>query len=157
MALPCQPLRGAGVSAASRRLSLEAPGAAITAKWSDSARLQFPGALGAGPEGHLIGRFARGPRALCGWDYSAKLTTSEMRRHFTECPLRPTVREGGNGAAGLPGTRGAEVEQPQESPGDQATRGRTHAAGTIPGQWGGPDRRSEERRVGKECRSRWSP
>src|SRR3712207_7728096 len=28
---------------------------------------------------------------------------------------------------------------------------------SMGGSSGGPDRRSEERRVGKECRSRWSP
>jgi len=41
---------------------------------------------------NLIGR-SPGPRMPCGWDCGAKLTTSQMRRHFTECPLRPTVRE----------------------------------------------------------------
>jgi hypothetical protein len=41
---------------------------------------------------NLIGR-SPGPRMPCGWNCGAKLTTSQMRRHFTECALRPTTRE----------------------------------------------------------------
>src|ERR1700704_4188265 len=26
---------------------------------------------------------------VCGWKCGAKLTSTQMRRHFTECPLRP--------------------------------------------------------------------
>jgi hypothetical protein len=39
---------------------------------------------------NLIGR-SPGPRMLCGWGCGAKLTTSQMRRHFTDCPRRPRV------------------------------------------------------------------
>ena len=34
-----------------------------------------------------------GPRMPCGWGCGAKLTTSQMRRHFTDCPRRPTILE----------------------------------------------------------------
>ena len=29
----------------------------------------------------------------CGWGCGAKLTNGQMRRHFTDCPQRPTVLE----------------------------------------------------------------
>jgi hypothetical protein len=34
-----------------------------------------------------------GPRMPCGWGCGAKLTNGQMRRHFTDCPRRPTVQE----------------------------------------------------------------
>ena len=34
-----------------------------------------------------------GPRMPCGWGCGAKLTTSQMRRHFTDCPRRLTILE----------------------------------------------------------------
>lgn len=37
---------------------------------------------------HAGGR-PSGPRMPCGWRCGAKLTASEMRRHFTDCPKRP--------------------------------------------------------------------
>jgi hypothetical protein len=44
----------------------------------------------------IFGRYIRigrspGPRMPCGWGCGAKLTNGEMRRHFTDCPRRPTV------------------------------------------------------------------
>jgi hypothetical protein len=41
---------------------------------------------------NLISR-SPGPRMLCGWGCGAKLTASQMRSHFTNCPRRPTVQE----------------------------------------------------------------
>src|SRR5690349_22327962 len=43
-------------------------------------------------------------------------------------------------------------------PSPSATRRRAQSGATVPGKAGSRvRRRSEERRVGKECRSRWSP
>jgi len=41
---------------------------------------------------NLVGR-SPGPRMPCGWGCGARLTNGEMRRHFTDCPRRPTVLE----------------------------------------------------------------
>jgi hypothetical protein len=41
---------------------------------------------------NLIGR-SPGPRMRCGWECGAKLTTSEMRGHFTKCSMRPKILE----------------------------------------------------------------
>jgi len=38
----------------------------------------------------LMGR-QPGPRMPCGWGCGAKLTNGQMRKHFTDCPRRPTV------------------------------------------------------------------
>src|SRR2546427_2689448 len=70
---------------------------------------------------------------------------------------RPHLRDGAR--------PGAELLDPRAAPGEQARR--SHARGSAaagrgprlsrPGLRRPAGRRSEERRVGKECRSRWSP
>jgi hypothetical protein len=44
------------------------------------------------PTASFLGR-PRGPRMPCGWNCGAKLTASEVRKHFAGCRLRPTVQD----------------------------------------------------------------
>src|SRR3989454_11857945 len=52
---------------------------------------------------------------------------------------------------------GIEPDRGAETPPREAVEPRLERRGAAHGAPGGPGPRSEERRVGKECRSRWSP
>src|SRR5256885_8903772 len=70
--------------------------------------------------------------------------------------LRPGDRDAPSPATGRAGTRHAGVLP------DSLPDGRVHLPGAVSrasraGHHPGAELRSEERRVGKECRSRWSP
>ena len=58
------------------------------------------------------------------------------------------------------GTDGILPVDAEDGPGEDMGRGQRHDLGTclsLFAQGDGVRHRSEERRVGKECRSRWSP